>query len=169
MDSVCLHHPKVAFRAHTHTFRLPHINPLLVKYMSNWRELVEPFPNGSWPLFLLFLLIARGRCSFFVDDYDLLTLAKSSAWTWEMNPWRFVVAFRQHIVSDIKYKLVPLFHPFIHLALHEFHQFRQVLNTWNKGKLRKFRLTILPPLKGGKFCPEDAFREARLESNESRV
>ena len=41
------------FRRTLTLFRLPlEKTPLLVKYMSNWRELAEPFPNCSWQLFL---------------------------------------------------------------------------------------------------------------------
>ena len=69
MDSVCLHHPKVTFPAHTHTFRLPLLNPLYTCKVHEqlartcgtfpqWQLAVVPVvaDHCRWQLFLLLLM-----------------------------------------------------------------------------------------------------------------
>ena len=114
-DSVWLHHPKVAFPAHTHTFQAASWkNPTTCKVHEQLARTCGTFPQLQLAvvpfllMIMIFLIGVVACCGNLLIHTGSNYPCKIKCMDLKNESTKIRCGKRQHIVSDIKYKLVPL-------------------------------------------------------------
>lgn len=124
MDSVWLHRPKVRISgAHSHFSGCLLKKPTTCKVHEQLARTCGTFPQLQLAIvpfllmIMIFLIGVVACCGNLFIHTGSNYPCKIKYMDLRNESTKIRCGKRQHIVSDIKYKLVPLFHPFIHLSL----------------------------------------------------